>query len=271
MGTSSNLPLVTIVTVAFNAEDTIEDTILSVINQDYEKIEYFVIDGGSNDRTVSIIKSYEDRITQWISEKDNGIYDAMNKGILLSHGEWITFRNCGDLFAEKDSLSKVFSKPYDEDVMIIHGDCYKTSEYGYKICRPQPLSRYKFEMPIIHPASFIRSELHKKWLFDESYKVAADYNMIYKCIEAGMKFEHVDSPIVIFPSGGFSDQNWRIALADMMRIQKKVYSLSGLLVFLFRYIYIYINSKLNLIIDKFFRNKQRKGWEPFPLPIEKFY
>ncbi len=271
MSINSNFPLITIVTVSFNAEDNIENTILSVINQDYENIEYIVIDGGSTDATVSIIKKYEERITKWISEKDEGIYDAMNKGIIMGHGEWVTFRNCGDLFAEKDSLSKVFARIYPDDVMVVHGNCYRTCEYGYRIGRPNPLSRYKVEMPIIHPATFIRLSLHKKWLFDKSYRVAADYNMIYKCIEAGLKFEHVDEPIVIFPKGGYSDQNWQIALADMMRIQNRVYNFSGLLLFLFRYIYIFIHSRNTKIVEKFLKTYYKKDWNPFPLPVESFY
>lgn len=271
MNSDEKLPLVTIVTVAYNAVDTIEDTILSVINQDYANKEYFVIDGGSTDGTVSIIKKYEDKITGWVSEKDNGIYDAMNKGILMGHGDWVNFRNCGDVFAEKDSLSKVFSKYYDDDVMVVHGDCYRTCEYGYRISGPMPFSKYKVHMPIIHPATFIRLDLHKKWLFDTSYRVAADYNMIYKCIEAGYRFEHAAVPIVVFPQGGFSDQNWRIALADMMRIQKRVYSFSGLMVFVFRYLYIFLHEKCERISKKFFYKKHKKGWTPLPLPVEPFF
>lgn len=271
MSENNNLPLVTIVTVVYNAADTIENTILSVINQDYPNKEYIVIDGGSNDGTVSVIKKYEEKLTKWISEKDEGIYDAMNKGIMLGHGDWITFRNCGDLFAEKNSLTKVFSIPYDKDVMVVHGDCYRTCDYGYKIEHPFPLSRYKIEMPIIHPATFIRLSLHKRWLFDKSYKVAADYNMIYRCIEAGLKFVYVGFPIVVFPKGGFSDQNWRIALADMMRIQKRVYSLSGIVVFLFRYLYILLHSKSTLITEKLFKSKHKKGWSPLPLPVKVYY
>lgn len=271
MGADRKLPLVTIVTVAYNAVDTIEDTILSVINQDYENKEYFVIDGGSTDGTVAIIKKYEGKITKWISEKDKGIYDAMNKGIMLSHGDWVTFRNCGDLFAERDSLSKVFTKQFDEDVMVIHCDCYRTCEYGYRISKPYPLSKYKVQMPVIHPATFIRGKLHRKWLFDISYRVAADYNMIYKCIEAGFKFEHIAVPIVVFPKGGFSDQNWRIALADMMRIQKRVYSFSGIWIFMFRYIYIYMHSKRVDVSERLFKRTHKKGWLPLPLPVEKFY
>ena len=93
-----NNPLISVVTVSYNAVTTIEKTILSVINQNYSNIEYIVIDGGSIDGTVDIIKKYADKITYWVSEPDKGIYDAMNKGIIVATGEWINFMNTGDTF-----------------------------------------------------------------------------------------------------------------------------------------------------------------------------
>ena len=93
-----NNPKITVVTVCYNAVKDIEKTILSVVNQTYDNIEYIVVDGGSKDGTVNIIQKYEDRITKWISEPDKGIYDAMNKGILMATGDWINFMNAGDYF-----------------------------------------------------------------------------------------------------------------------------------------------------------------------------
>lgn len=96
-----NNPLISVVTVSYNAVGTIEQTLLSVINQTYPNIEYIIIDGGSTDGTVDIIKKYADEIVYWISEPDKGIYDAMNKGIKKANGEWINFINAGDSYYDK--------------------------------------------------------------------------------------------------------------------------------------------------------------------------
>lgn len=93
--------LISVVTVSYNAVATIEQTLLSVINQTYPNIEYIIIDGGSTDGTVDIIKKYADEIVYWISEPDKGIYDAMNKGIKKANGEWINFINAGDSYYDK--------------------------------------------------------------------------------------------------------------------------------------------------------------------------
>ncbi len=103
-----NNPLVTIVTVSYNVVSTIERTILSVVNQTYSNIEYIIIDGGSTDGTVDIIKKYMDKIAYWVSEPDKGIYDAMNKGILMAKGQWINFMNSGDYLYSNDVISQFF-------------------------------------------------------------------------------------------------------------------------------------------------------------------
>lgn len=105
-------PLISIITISYNSCLTIEDTILSVINQTYPHIEYIVIDGGSKDGTVDIIKRYENKISYWISEPDKGIYYAMNKGIAATTGEWINFINCGDSFYDKNVIARLFKDKY---------------------------------------------------------------------------------------------------------------------------------------------------------------
>ena len=97
-------PLITVVTVVYNDVKHIEDTILSVVNQTYPNIEYIIIDGGSTDGTVDIIKKYADHIAYWVSEPDKGIYDAMNKGLKKATGEWVNFMNSGDCFAQSKTL-----------------------------------------------------------------------------------------------------------------------------------------------------------------------
>ena len=118
---------VTVVTVTYNAAESLEKTILSVLQQNYSNVEYIIIDGGSTDGSVEIIKKYSDKIAYWVSEPDRGIYDAMNKGIRKATGEWINFMNAGDLFFHESTLSSVFSKQnhslYDimySDVMCVY-------------------------------------------------------------------------------------------------------------------------------------------------------
>ena len=154
---------ISVVTVCYNAADTIEKTILSVLNQTYHDIEYIIIDGGSTDGTVEIIRKYADKIAYWVSEPDKGIYDAMNKGIEVATGEWINFMNAGDRFYKSDVIKLIFDNMncYD-DVDIIYGDSLEEDHYGsivYKYASAESNLLEKF--PIYrHGASFVRTELH---------------------------------------------------------------------------------------------------------------
>ncbi len=114
-------PLISVVTVAYNAVATIEQTILSVINQTYPNIEYIIIDGGSTDGTVNIIKKYMDHIAYWVSEPDKGIYDAMNKGGIRATGTFIQFLNAGDWLENEYVVEKIFKKN-PKNVDVIYGD-----------------------------------------------------------------------------------------------------------------------------------------------------
>jgi glycosyltransferase involved in cell wall biosynthesis len=106
----NSTPLITVITVTFNAGEKLERTIQSVINQTLKDVEFIVIDGGSTDKTTDIIRKYENKITYWISEEDQGIFDAMNKGINISSGQWINFMNAGDCFIENETLARI--SPY---------------------------------------------------------------------------------------------------------------------------------------------------------------
>lgn len=106
--TEGERPLVTVITISYNAEAIIERTILSVINQTYPAVEYIIIDGGSTDSTVDIIEKYANKVTYWISEPDNGIYDAMNKGLDIATGKWVSFMNSGDYYYSNNVLDAIF-------------------------------------------------------------------------------------------------------------------------------------------------------------------
>lgn len=194
-------PLISVVTVCFNAVKDIEKTILSVINQTYENIEYIIIDGGSTDGTVDVIKKYADRITYWMSEPDKGIYDAMNKGIKVATGEWINFMNAGDCFYNNNVVSAVFCAgglPDKIEADIVYGYQIHTFPFGKYVRKKLPFEVFRQGMPIGHPSSFVRTELMKSNMFDLRFKIAADYNFFYHQWIAGRRFLHVNVIVADF-------------------------------------------------------------------------
>lgn len=179
-------PKISIVTVCYNAVHTIEQTILSVSNQTYQNIEYIIIDGGSTDGTVEIIKRYESHFSYWISESDKGIYDAMNKGIKKTSGEWVIFMNSGDLFVDKTVLENVFLRDShsNSEVLVLYGS-YKeiNNDIISNEIKPLNICTLKYKMPFCHQSTFVKGEILKKYLFDSSLRIAADFklfNSIYK-------------------------------------------------------------------------------------------
>ena len=209
---------VSIVTVVYNTVSNIEKTILSVINQTYPQIEYIIIDGGSTDGTVDIIKKYEDRITYWISERDNGIYDAMNKGIKKATGEWINFMNAGDTFYTTNIIEELINKDIfdNSEGGIIYGN-REVDNNGIIKKQLSKLDTIKYSMEIFHQSCFIYTSLHKKYLFDTSYKIAGDYDFFYKMINKKVQFVKIDTNICMFLDGGISCNNI-IQLKEVLRV-----------------------------------------------------
>mgnify|MGYP000895745767 FL=1 len=169
-------PLISIITVVYNCKDDLEMTIKSIIDQTYPNIEYIVIDGNSNDGTIDIIKKYQNKITYWISEPDEGIYDAMNKGIRQSTGDWINFMNAGDRFYDQNILSSLFIPVPKPSTDIIYGDTEFIYTFGKYIRKPASLTYLKESMIFCHQSSFVRTYLLKKREFNTKYKICADYD-----------------------------------------------------------------------------------------------
>lgn len=213
-------PLISVITVCFNAADSIEGTILSVLDQSYPSIEYIVVDGGSTDGTLDIISKYTDRISAYISEPDNGIYDAMNKGLSLAHGEWVNFRNSGDRFISPDAVSSMFEYPVDEDVAVVHGDCIYKNSWGYKRVKPSILhSSYQEGMPVLHPASFIRTSVHIAHPFNLDYRLSGDYDFMYHCCQRGERLEYRPVAVSEFETGGTATRNLKDTYLEDCRIK----------------------------------------------------
>lgn len=172
---------ISVVTVSYNAADTIEETIRSVVNQTYDNIEYIIIDGGSTDGTVDIIKKYADRITYWVSEPDKGIYDAMNKGIAVATGDYINFMNAGDTFADVNTIKVVSNIISDSknSFDIYYGDTIYVYSYGEVMVPGLSLKTIEKRLPYCHQSSFVRISIHKTDLFNLGFRYCADYNFVY--------------------------------------------------------------------------------------------
>lgn len=191
---------VSVITVCYNAIQGIEKTITSVLSQSYPEIEYIVIDGGSKDGTVDVIRKYADRIDYFVSEPDGGIYDAMNKGVSAATGEWVTFLNAGDIYYSIQSIEAVFSREIPSDIDVVYGYQVHSYSYGKFVRKQLPLTFFSTGMPFGHESSFVRAEVMKHDGFDTRYRIAADYNFFYQLYMSGGHFMPVDVIVADFES-----------------------------------------------------------------------
>lgn len=219
------LPVISVVTVSYNARTTIEKTIQSILNQSYSKIEYIIVDGGSTDGTVDIIKQYENRISHWISKPDKGIYDAMNRGISIANGDWLIFMNCGDTFVSDNVLMDVFSTSSDIfSYDVIYGDAILNLSWAKFLVSSEPLDMIKYHLPFCHQSVFCRSALLKEYSFNLKYKLAADYDLFYKLYKIGCRFIHVDIALSNYcPEGGASASNSYKCFCEIKEISLNEY------------------------------------------------
>lgn len=200
---SVNKPLITVVTVVFNDEGCLEDTIRSVIEQDYSNVEYIVVDGGSKDGTLDIIRKYENVIDYWVSEPDKGIYYAMNKALYLGSGKWINFMNAGDAFATKAILSLVV-REMEIGIDLIYGDygILRDGAIQYKkVGKPKDLWKGAF----CHQSLLSSSELYKKIEFDTSYKICGDTGFLLTALKSNISIKKIDLSMANISPGGLSD------------------------------------------------------------------
>lgn len=192
----------TVITVCLNSEATIRQTIESVLQQTYKNIEYMIVDGGSTDKTLDIIREYVplfDGKLQYISERDNGIYDAMNKGILRAAGDAIGIINSDDWY-EKDALEKVAAGFQDAEADVVYGEMWLLDQNGE---REYHTSGSTFPP---HPSTFIKREIYQKYgLFDLSYRIAADRELLLRFMAAGVRFRRIDAVLANFRRTGISN------------------------------------------------------------------
>jgi len=215
-------PLVTIVTVVFNGAQQIEATLQSVIAQTYDNIEYLVVDGGSDDGTLDILRKYEDRIDYWVSERDAGIYDAMNKGVDLAGGAWINFMNAGDSLFDEHTISSIFSDPAKtHGVDVIYGDALMVyPQHGYlsKVRKAGRLRDLWKGMQFSHQSVLIAAEYIKRNKFNAEYRLAADFDLLYSAYRQNRPFFYTGRALASTSAGGASDIQRLRSCRERLRI-----------------------------------------------------
>ena len=206
-----NNPLISIITVCFNSERTIQRTFNSILNQSIKNFEYIIVDGKSSDNTINIINDYTNIFkdlginTIVVSEKDNGIYDAMNKGIKLSNGQWLIFLNSDDWYLNNtvEIINKYINDKYDIICGGINGIKKINDKYYYRPITPE-LTKINLSMSLLHPATIIKKSVLEKFYFDTNFKIAGDWDLLKKLFNYNYRFLLINDILVNYMEDGIS-------------------------------------------------------------------
>ncbi|TSA35528.1 MAG: glycosyltransferase [Porphyromonadaceae bacterium] len=243
----AGLPVISVITVVYNSLSLIEKTIKSIVGQTYPNIEFIVIDGGSDDGTVEIILLYEKQISYWISEPDRGIYDAMNKGLAASTGDYVWFMNAGDQVYAADTLEKIFAdylgSGQREGNLVYYGDTmivdYEYREVGLRRLRPPEVltwKNFKKGMLVCHQAIVVSREIAEP--FDPQYSHSADFDWVIRVLKKAQGsrlkaqgqsvHQHIINTHLVlcaFLDGGHSKKNIGISLRERFHSMVRHYGL----------------------------------------------
>ncbi|MDB5121088.1 MAG: hypothetical protein JWN56_2306 [Sphingobacteriales bacterium] len=221
-------PKLSVITVVYNSVGDIERTILSIVNQTYSNIEYIVIDGNSTDGTLSVIEKYKSNITHLISEKDAGIYDAMNKGLRLATGDYVLFMNSGDEIYDPETVTNVFASSPDADIYYGETEMYDQQWKSLGQRRhtaPENFTwkSFKYGMSISHQAIYIKRSLVE--LYDLNYKLSSDIDWVLKAAKKTKKIVNTRMYVAKYLVGGMSKSKHRESLKERFEIFTKHYGL----------------------------------------------
>ncbi len=197
-------PLLSIITINYNNREGLEKTVTSVLEQTFSDFEYLVIDGGSNDGSVAVLEQHQKRFSIWVSEEDNGIYHAMNKGITAAQGNYLLFLNSGDVFTAKTALGD-FTSHASFKGDIIYGD-YQF-EKGEKVYPDTLYPAYFMKTSLPHQSTFFKKDVFERMgLYNEKYCIGADRAFYIKCYLSGtVQFQHVRYALTLFDLSGVSN------------------------------------------------------------------
>lgn len=211
---------VSIITVCYNNDSTIKDTIDSVLNQSYQNIEYIIVDGNSSDNTKTIISSYGNKINQFVSEPDNGIYHAMNKGVKLAHGDIVGILNADDFFCSSDVISNIIKEFKTKNIDAVYGDVQFVKPqnlekivryYSSKQFMPQ---KFKYGFMPAHPSFYVKRNAFDDFgYYKEDYLIASDYELLIRFIyKNNLKCKYLEFPFVTMRTGGVSNKSLKSRL-----------------------------------------------------------
>ena len=210
---------ISIITVCYNSESTIRDTIESVLAQDYQNIEYIIVDGESSDKTLDIIREYKDRIDTVIYEPDKGIYDAMNKGVKASSGEYVGILNSDDIFSHSNVISDLVRLLSDKKVDAVYGDLVLVDRNDTsKVVRSYSSKNFKkwkirFGLMLPHPTFYVKRSIFEKFGFYKlNYRVSSDFELITRFLCNGITYIRNPDVMVKMRQGGISSNGfwWRV-------------------------------------------------------------
>ena len=242
---SKQKPLISIITAVFNGEEFLEETICSIINQTYRNIEYIVIDGGSTDRSIDIIKKYEDRISYWVSEKDNGIGDAFNKGGRVSTGDYINFQGDGDGIISPDAIERVFENINPEKDIFVSGRIQRVDINGKEIFTSKFIENFNkklllYRMCMPHQALFTHKSYFKKYgLFDVNNTFCMDYDHLLRSYDEFPKVITTNEIIARWRADGLGQDKTLDVFNEWDKIKRHNKIASGIVLDLIKYLYLF--------------------------------
>lgn len=218
---------ISIVTISYNAEKTIENTLRSVLNQTYDDFEYIIKDGGSSDNTNVIVNKYKSEFEKkkipmtHIVSRDNGIYAAMNQAIDSCNGQWIQFINADDELFDNTTLEQIFSITDYHDVDIIYGHTCVKLDKKYRLVQMHNHEELKERFSLGHQSCIVKTELMRKYKFDEKLKVAADYDFFLKMFVKHMKFQKIDIIVSLYSREGVSNSKKDICFIENYKVRDR--------------------------------------------------
>lgn len=222
-------PKLSVITVCYNAEATIEDTIQSVISQTYHHVEYIIVDGASKDRTMDIVNRYREHIAIVVSERDKGLYDAMNKGIGLATGDYLCFLNAGDSFHEDDTLQQMVHSIHTPQLPdVLYGETELVDHEGHflrmrRLSAPEVLTWKSFRqgMLVCHQAFFPRRDLVMP--YDLRYRFSADFDWCIKIMKKSKVLHNTHLTLIDYLAEGMTTRNHKASLKERFRIMARHY------------------------------------------------